>query len=67
MGNPAPYRDLDQPIWGVPAMVPVLNTTEKALRYKIRAGHIKVGKVGGRFVATPRQLLAQLPSPPVRP
>jgi hypothetical protein len=53
-------ENLDRPVWGIPAIAKIAGLTEKAARYKVRAKHLKVGKVGGRYVSTPREILVQM-------
>jgi hypothetical protein len=55
--------DLDRPRWGAPAIAKVINKSTDATEHMLTKGLIDARKVGGRWVSTPRRLLASLSKP----
>lgn len=52
------HRDLDTPIWGAEAIGKVIGRSKRQVHHLLARKQIPAKKVGGRFVSTPRQLLA---------
>jgi hypothetical protein len=50
---------LDQPVWGQKRIAEILNMTTKRCEHLLRIGKIDATKKWGRWVSTPRRLLAQ--------
>lgn len=52
-------RDLtDDIVWEVAAIAKVIGRTERQTNHMLAAGHLPARKVGGRWVASRRKLLA---------
>ena len=52
--------DLDTPVWGAEAIGRVIKRSEGEAFYLLINKLIDAGKVGGRWVSTPRRLLRSL-------
>lgn len=52
--------DLDTPLWGVEAIAPVVNRSERATYHLLNKKQLPAKKVGGKWVSTKRQLLMHL-------
>jgi len=48
---------LDRPIWGVPAMSPIISRTDAQTYYLIAKGKLDVTQMDRLYVSTPRRLL----------
>jgi hypothetical protein len=60
MSSPASVIDpLDQPVWGLEGIAKILNMSPKRCEHLLRGGAIDADKFVGRWVSTPRRLLAQ--------
>jgi hypothetical protein len=53
-------EDLDRPVWGAEAIGRSINRTEGQAFHLLNHGLVDADKVGGRWVSTPRRLLASL-------
>jgi hypothetical protein len=49
---------LDRPVWGLEGIAKILNMGTKRCEHMLHAGAIDADKFKGRWVSTPRRLLA---------
>jgi hypothetical protein len=59
MSPSTPEPDLDRPIWGNVEIAKFLNMSTKRCEHLLGARKIDADKFGGRWVSTPRRLMAQ--------
>jgi hypothetical protein len=58
MSTPAFDDDWDSPLWGAPAMAPVIKKSVAKTHYLLGEGLLDATKIGRQYVSTKRRLLA---------
>ncbi|HTM72237.1 MAG TPA: hypothetical protein VL198_03315 [Pseudolabrys sp.] len=56
-------EEFDRPIWGAPAIAKIINKSTDATEHMLIKGQLDASKVGGKWVSTPRRLMASLSKP----